>query len=158
MNHDETRVPMTSEEKTAWVYGTVVILTSGTYFTWLAIQLSTRPVDEISWAVPMLITIVASIVGVILGTILAAIGGAVWTGIKGRFQEPDFTTDERDLAIKRLGDRRNFAVVSFGLAGVLALAMLDVDTLWIGNWLFLVGTVGALAECVTKIRAYRRGL
>lgn len=155
---DEDRVPMTGEEKTAWVYGICVVLTSGTYFTWVAIQLAAHPVDEIEWVLPMLITIGASIVGVIIGTILASIGGAVWTGIRGRFEEPDFTKDERDLAIKRLGDRRSFAAMSVATAGTLGLAMLDVDTFWIGNWVFLLGTLGAIVEVVTKLRAYRRGV
>jgi uncharacterized membrane protein len=148
---------MTGEEKTAWVYGIVVILTSGTYFAWLAIQLASHPVEEIAWEVPLLVTIGASILGVIVLTIVSAIGGAVWSGIRGRFQEPDFTKDERDRDISRLADRRNYAVISIGLFGTLVLAMLDVDTLWIGNWVFLAGTVGALIEVGTKVRAYRRG-
>lgn len=157
MTEDETPVPMTGEEKTAWVYGIVVILTSGTYFAWLAIQLASHPVEKIAWEVPLLVTIGASILGVIVLTIVSAIGGAVWSGIRGRFQEPDFTKDERDRDISRLADRRNYAVISIGLFGTLVLAMLDVDTLWIGNWVFLGGTVGALIEVGTKVRAYRRG-
>jgi len=149
---------MTGEEKTAWVYGTVVLLTSGTYFAYMGTQLAQRPAEDIDWAIPMLITIGASIAGVIVGTIVSAIGGAVWTGIRGRFEEPDFTKDERDLAIKRLADRRSFAFLSLAMAGTLALAMLDVDTFWIGNWVFLAGTVGAIVEVTTKVRAYRRGV
>lgn len=156
--HDDDRAPMTGEEKTAWVYGVVVLVTSGAYFAYIATQLSRHPVDEIAWEVPLLITIGASIVGVIILTIASAIGGAVWSGIRGRFEEPDFTKDERDLAIKRLADRRNYALISAGLFGTLVLAMLDADTFWIGNWVFLAGTVGAIVEVTTKIRAYRRGV
>jgi hypothetical protein len=155
---DDDRVPMTGEEKTAWVYGVVVIVTSGVYFAYIATQLAQMPVEEIAWEIPLLVTIAASIVGVIILTIASAIGGAVWSGIRGRFQEPDFTKDERDLAIKRLADRRNYALISVGLFGTLVLAMLDVDTFWIGNWVFLAGTLGAVVETLTKVRAYRRGL
>jgi len=155
---DEANIPMTGEEKIAWVYGITVIVTSGAYFLYIATQLASHPVDEIAWVVPLIITVVASIVGTIIGTIVASIGGAVWQGIRGRFEEPDFTKDERDLAIKLLGDRRNFAIVSVGLFGALGLAMLDVDTFWIGNWIFLAGTVGAILESATKVRAYRRGV
>jgi len=155
---DESHIPMTGEEKMAWVYGIVVLLTSGAYFIYIGTQLAAHPANEIAWAVPMIVTVVASIIGTIIGTILASIGGAVWQGIRGRFEEPDFTKDERDAAIKLLGDRRNFAIVSVGLFGTLVLAMLDVDTFWIGNWVFLAGTVGAILESATKIRAYRRGV
>ena len=155
---DESHVPMSGEEKIAWVYGVVVLVTSGTYFVWLATQLAAHPVEDIAWEIPLLITLGASIVLTIVGTILGAIGGAVWQGIWGRFEEPDFTTDERDRAIKELGNRRMFAGMTAGVIGTLALAMLDVDTLWIGNWVFLACSIGALAEVVSKIRAYRRGV
>jgi len=158
MNDDESHVPMTGEEKIAWVYGAVVLLTSGAYFVWLATQFAAHPADEIAWEVPLLITLGASIVLTIVGTILGAIGGAVWQGIWGRFEEPDFTTDERDRAIKELGNRRMFAAMTAGVVGTLVLAMLNVDTLWIGNWVFLACSIGALAEVVSKIRAYRRGV
>jgi hypothetical protein len=157
MTEDEARVPMTGEEKTAWVYGLVVILTSGAYFAYIATQLVGTSPEAIRWEIPMLIAIGASIVGVMVLTIVSAIGGAVWSGIRGRFQEPDFTTDERDRDIKRLAERRNYAVISIGLFGTLVLAMLDADTFWIGNWVFLTGSVGALLEVSTKVRAYRRG-
>ncbi|MGC4175454.1 hypothetical protein [Demequina sp.] len=154
---DDDHVPMTGDEKLAWAYGIAVVITSGAYFTYLGVQLAQRPASEIAWVVPMLITIGTSIVGVIVGTIAAAIGGAVWQAFRGRFQEPDFTSDERDRDIKRLGDRRSYAAMSVAVVGALALAMLDADTFWIGNFLFLACSVGALVEVVTKIRAYRRG-
>ena len=155
---EEDHVPMTGEEKTAWVYGIVVILTSGTYFAVMASRLATQPVDEIAWEIPLLIAIGSSIVLTIIGTILGAIGGAVWQGILGRFEEPDFTTDERDRFIKEIGNRRMYAAMTAGVLGALVLAMLDADTFWIGNWVFLACSIGALAEVVSKIRAYRRGV
>jgi uncharacterized membrane protein len=155
---DDDRVPMSGEEKVAWVYGVMVIITSGTYFTWLTIQLANKPVDEIAWEVPMIVAIAASIVGVIIGVILSAIAGAVWQSARGRYEEPDFTKDERDRAIEQLGNRRTFTVMSIGSGAALVLAMLDADTFWIGNALFLAGTVGAILEVTTKIRAYHRGM
>jgi len=40
---------------------------------------------------------------------------------------------------------------------VLVLAMTGADLFWIGNLVFLAGTVGGLVETITKIVAYRRG-
>ena len=48
-------------------------------------------------------------------------------------------------------------VISVGFGGALVLAMLDADTFWIGNLLFLFGTVSAVVEAITKIGLYRRG-
>jgi len=158
MTDDETRVPMAGDEKVAWVYGSTVLVTSGAYFVWLAIQLSTHEPSEIAWAVPMAIAIAASIGLVIVLTILASIGSAVWSALRGRFQEPDFASDERDRAIKQLGDRSLLSALSIATGGALILAMFDASGFWIGNYIFLVCSVGALAEAGTKIRAYRRGL
>ena len=158
MTDDETHVPMPGEEKVAWAYGAAVVVTSGAYFAWLLAQLADRDPHQISWAVPMAIAIAACVVLVIVVTILASIGAAVSTTLRGRFQEIDFSSDERDQAIKQLGDRRTLSALSIAVVGALALAMFDVAPFWIGNFLFLVCSVGSLVEVATKIRAYRRGL
>ena len=158
MTDDETRVPMAGDEKVAWVYGGAVLATSGAYFVWLAIQLASHAPEDISWILPMGIAIAASIALVIVVTILASIGAAVWSAVRGRFQEPDFASDERDRAIKQLGDRSLLSALSIATGGALILAMFDASGFWIGNYIFLVCSVGALAEAGTKIRAYRRGL
>ena len=40
---------------------------------------------------------------------------------------------------------------------VLVLAMIGADLFWIGNTVFVPGTVGAILETITKLVAYRRG-
>lgn len=156
--NDETHVPMAGDEKVAWVFGFTVLVTSGAYFAWLGTQLASQEPSQIGWAAPMIATIAASIVLVIVVTIIASIGGAVWSAVRGRFQEPDFTSDERDRAITRLGERRTLVALSIAVVGAVALAMADSDPFWIGNFVFLVCSIGAIVECITKIRAYRLGL
>lgn len=67
-------------------------------------------------------------------------------------------SDVRDREIDRRGQRASFGVLGAGFGAALVLAMVDADTFWIGNALFLFGTVGAIVETTTKILLYRRGL
>lgn len=142
---DDDRMPMTFGERNTWLYAFLVPVTSLAYFAVIVPRLFSQPVSEISWVVPMLWAIGASVGGTIVGAILLGI----LTG--GR----DTDTDVRDKQIDRFGDRIAQAITAFGAAGVLALAMLRVDQFWIGNALFLCGSIGATWGAIAKIRAYR---
>ena len=154
---DDERGPMTTEERTVWVYLISVIITSGAYFAVMLARLRDAPASEVSWVLPMLLAMGLSIAGTIVGTILATIAAAIGQGVKGRSTGIDHGVDERDKDIKRYGSRKAQGLLAVGLGGGLALAMIDADTFWIGNFLFLIGTLGAIVETTVKIRAYRRG-
>jgi hypothetical protein len=173
---DDEPVAMTMNERSVWAYLVAVVVTSGVYLTLMVTRLVDGPVDEISWVGPMLWTIGASvlgsmvltIVGTIAGTITRSIAGTVARSIAsaragqpGRPAAPvveiDAGSDARDRDINLIGDHRLIGVLGAGFAGALVLAMLDADTFWIGNLLFVFGTLGAIVETVTKIRLYRRG-
>ena len=104
----------------------------------------------------MLGTVLLTIAGMIAGTITS-----VRRGPRGRAPVAavaiDTVSDARDKDIDQIGDRASFGVLGVGFAGALVLAMVDADTFWIGNLLFVVGTIGAILETTTKIRLYRRG-
>ena len=154
---DDASGPMTMEERTVWVYLLTVIITSGGYFAVIASRLRDTPASEVSWVTPMLWAIGLSIVGTIVGTILGTIAAAIGQGVRGNSTDIDHGSDERDKEIKRYGSRKAQGVLAVGLGGGLVLAMIDADTFWIGNFLFLIGTLGAIVETTVKIRAYRRG-
>jgi len=157
MPEDDERGPMTMEERAVWVYLVVFLATSITYFAIVIPRAVEGPIEDVSWVVPMLWAIGISIVGTIVGSIVAAIASAIGLAARGRDPEVELGSDERDKEINRLGSRATYGVVSAGLLAVLALAMVDADTFWIGNVAFLAGFVGALVEAFVKIRAYRRG-
>ncbi len=142
---DDDRMPMTFAERNTWLYAFLVPVISLTYFAMVIPRLFSRPASEIAWVGPMLWAIGASVGGTIVGAILLGI----LTG--GR----DTDEDVRDKQIDRFGDRIAQAITAFGAAGVLALAMLKVDHFWIGNVLFLCGSIGATWGAIAKIRAYR---
>ncbi|PKQ19119.1 MAG: hypothetical protein CVT68_00255 [Actinobacteria bacterium HGW-Actinobacteria-8] len=154
---DDDPVVMTAEERSVWVYLAVVTITSVTYFAVIIPRAVSQPIEEVSWITPMLWALGFSIVGTIIGSIVGAIGGAVSLAARGINPEGQLEGDLRDKDIKRLGDRRAAAISGGAMFGVLVLAMVGADLFWIGNLVFLSGTVGAYVETVTKIFAYRRG-
>ncbi|MCL3860635.1 hypothetical protein [Actinotalea sp. K2] len=171
-DEDDEPVVMTSTEWSVWAYLVTVVLTSGTYLTLMAVRLAGQPVDQVEWVVPMLWTLGVSVLGTVALTIVLTIAGTITTTIVRHIvafcrvghgdttvRLPDVETepDARDKEISLRGDQALVAVLGAGFVGALVLAMLDADTFWIGNLLFVVGTLGAIAETTTRIRLYRRG-
>lgn len=148
---------MTAEERSVWVYLAVVCITSTVYFAVVIPRALSQPIAEVSWITPMLWTLGFSIVGTIVGSIVGAIGGAIGLAARGIDPKGQLEGDLRDKDIKRLGDRRGAAISGGALFGVLVLAMIGADLFWIGNLVFVAGTIGAFVETFTKIRAYRAG-
>ncbi len=155
---DDDPVIMTAEERSVWVYLAVVIITSTAYYAVIIPRVLSQPIEDVSWITPMLWTLGFSIVGTIVGSIVGAIGGAIGLAIRGIDPKGQLEGDMRDKDIKRLGDRRGAMIASTAMFGVLVLAMIGADLFWIGNLVFLAGTIGAFVETMTKIVAYRRGM
>lgn len=155
---DDDPVVMTAEERSVWVYLAVVVITSTGYFAVVIPRALSQPVAEVSWITPMLWALGLSIGGTIIGSIVGAIGGAIGLAIRGIDPKGQLEGDMRDKDIKRLGDRRGAVISGGAMFGVLVLAMIGADLFWIGNLVFLAGTIGALVETITKITAYRRGM
>ncbi|OJF14793.1 hypothetical protein [Couchioplanes caeruleus] len=155
---DDGPIPMTAQERTVWASLVTVIVSSGAYFALMVPRLVARPVPEISWVTPMLWTIGLSVVGAVVFTIaFEIIAAASRRGCGAPAERGEVTSDVRDREIGRIGWGASMTVISVGFGGALVLAMLDADTFWIGNLLFLFGTVSAVVETVTRIRLYRRG-
>jgi hypothetical protein len=145
----DDRVAMTFAERNTWVYAFILPATSIAYFAVVLPRLRDQPAADVSWVVPMLWAIGASVVGTIVGTILVAIGaGIVNRGVL------ESTEDVRDKQIDRYGDRIAQAITGVGAAAVLVLVMFEVEHFWIGNALFLFGSIGATWGAIAKIRAY----
>lgn len=154
---DDDPIIMTAEQRSVWVYLAVVTITSTAYFAVVIPRALSQPIEDVSWIAPMLWAIGVSIVGTIVGSIFGSIGGAIGLAIRGIEPKGQLEGDLRDKDIKKLGDRRSALVSGGAMFGVLVLAMIGADLFWIGNFVFLAGTVGAFVEGVTKILAYRRG-
>lgn len=169
---DDEPVAMTMSERSVWAYLVAVVVTSGVYLTLMVARLADGPVDEIAWVGPMLWTIGASVLGSVVLTLALTIAGTISatitrsiasarTGRRGRPAAPvveiDAGSDARDKDIDLIGDHALVGVLGAGFVGALVLAMFDADAFWIGNLLFVFGTIGAIVETTIKIRLYRRG-
>ena len=142
--------PMTLDERAVWTYLVVLILTTAVYAAVVVPRALAGPIADVEWVVPMIVAIAVSIVATVLGSIAGAIGSAVGLAVRGRDPEADLSSDERDREISRLGDRRSQGVIGVGMLAALVLAMVDADTFWIGNTLYLAGALGVMA--VSRLR------
>ncbi|MGN9812486.1 hypothetical protein ACTMSW_24415 [Micromonospora sp. BQ11] len=155
---DDEPVRMTLNERAVWCSVATVVVSSGAYVALMVSRLLSRPAAEISWVGPMLWTMGLAVAGTVLLTIVSTIAAeASRRGGCSPAGRGEVTSDVRDREIGRLGWRASMRVISVGFGGALVLAMLGADTFWIGNLLFLFGTVGAVVEAITKISLYRRG-
>lgn len=158
MTADTDRIPMTNNERNAWMYLIVVIATSAFYAINLAPRLADAPAAEVSWVPLMLWTVLGSVILTIVGAVVVAIYTSIKATAAGDDPKAEFTEDEREKLIELRGIRVSHAITGVGFGAALVLAMFDADTFWIGNTLFAFGAIGAVAEVGTKIVTYRRGL
>jgi hypothetical protein len=156
---DDHPVSMTVDERTAWAYLGIVTVTSGTYFALMITRALAQPIERISWVGPLLWTIGLSVTGTVVTTVVSTVVGVVRDdpGSCGQDAETHLSSDVRDKEINRRGERASAGVLGTGLGAGLVLAMLDADAFWMGNLLFLFGTIGAIVQAATKIRLYRQG-
>jgi hypothetical protein len=154
---DDDPARMTFRERTVWICTVTVIVCAAAYAGLMVSRLLSRPVAEISWVAPMLVTMGLAVAGSILLAIVLTVGAAVVRRDARAPDGPEVFSDVRDREIGRLGWRASLYVISAGFGATLVLAMLEAHTFWIGNTIFLFGTAGAVVEGTTKIRLYRRG-
>jgi hypothetical protein len=145
----EDRVAMTFGERNTWVSAFILPAVSIAYFAVVLPRLRDQPAAEVSWVAPMLWAIGASIVGTIVGVIVVSIAAGIAN--RGVLESKE---DVRDKQIDRYGDRIAQGIMGFGAAAVLVLAMVEADHFWIGNSLFLIGSIGATWGAIAKLRAY----
>jgi hypothetical protein len=148
---------MPFEEKVTWVNLVVTLVVPVTYFAIMLSRLGDVSAADISYQRPLLIAIGTSIVLTIVGSILAGIGSGISAELRGRPAGGDLGKDERDVRISRHGDLVGFYVSAAGMAGVLALTMLEYDYFWIASALYLSFVVGTLVASLVKIVSYHRG-
>lgn len=155
---DDAPEPMTSAERGVWVFLITNVGAAIAYGIVVLPRALSQPIEQVSWVAPMLWAIGIQIVGTIVLTILATIGTSIAGGVRGRPVDVDMVTDARDQDIERYGSRNTHGIFATGTMIALVLAMLDADTFWIGNTIFVFGVVAGIVEAVVKIRAYRTGL
>jgi hypothetical protein len=136
------------EEKGAWVYLVVVVVTFTGYVAVVGARADGGPLTEVAYVAPLLWSLGVSIVLSILGRIAVEIA---------RPSEM-LQADVRDKEITRSGDYVTGVVVGFGVLLPLGLALAEQDHFWIANAIYAVSALGAVVGTVVRLVAYRRGL
>ncbi len=154
---DDDPIVMTAEERSVWVYLAVVVVTSTAYLAVVIPRAVSQPIEDVSWIAPMLWALGFSIGGTIIGSVVGSVSGAVGLAFRVISPAVQLEGDQRDKDIRTMGDRRAAWAASASMLVVLVLAMIGADLFWIGNTVFVAGTVGAILETITKLVAYRRG-
>ena len=88
------------------------------------------------------------------GSIVAAIVVTIVVGIVTRRDEKG---DQRDKEIERFGEFHGRGLIMFFALGALVLAILNVDTFWIANLIYLGFIVAAVLAGIIKLISYHRG-
>ncbi|WP_156165120.1 hypothetical protein [Demequina silvatica] len=148
---------MTMTERMVWASLVVFPLVGIVYFTVILTQAADRPVEDVSWVVPMLWAWGALIVFIIVGTIASAIATGIRAEVAG--ETPEFEEgDVRDREIERIGNARAYTMASVGGFAATVLLMIDVDRFWVANTLFLAGLLAGVLAAGSRAHAYRTGL
>lgn len=138
---------MTSEERTAWQYGILAIVTYAVYLSIILSLARTTPLPEVDFAGPMIWTILSSIAASIVVAILLGM----------LFPKTVVKPDVRDKQIGRFGDHVGQGFVIAGALAAMLMAIADWDRFWIANVIYLGFVLSAVLSSVAKIVAYRRG-
>lgn len=139
---------MSYDEKNAWAFGVIALLTYGAYVVWVLTQARDVPLVEVDYAWAMIAAIVAAVVLGILASIVIAMANPQEARIR----------DERDREIARRGDQVGQSFVVMGGIAVVVLAMLEAPYFWIANVMYLAFMLSALLGTATKAAGYQRGL
>lgn len=143
---------MAYEERNLWS-GLVVSLIGVTAYIIVVLRRAAgAPLTEVEWWPAMLWTIGLSIVALIVVNI-------AW-GILAGGRDPDGlgASDERDLAISRMGSRVGQAFTAIGGVGVIVLCAVQAHSFWIAHTMFFGFALSAVVGGVASVIAYRRGL
>ena len=138
---------MSYDEKTTWV---TTLVTGGVFASYVATILGSAaggPLQEVAYRGPLVGAIVFSVAATIVTAIVLSIA---WPKDSER-------RDQRDRGIARLGNLVSYGFVTAGAVGALVLAFVEAPHFWIANAVYTGFALGAVAEGLTKLVAYRRG-
>lgn len=139
---------MSYDEKNAWAFGVIALVTYGAYAAWVLVQAQEVPIVDVAYVWPMVTAILAAVVLGIAAAAVIAILRPDEAGLR----------DERDRDISRRGEQVGQSFVVIGGTAVILLAMLEASYFWIANAMYLAFILSALLSTATKIAGYRVGL
>jgi hypothetical protein len=135
---------MAFPEKSNWVVLVIAVPTLLIYAAVIVPQVLSRPMPEVEWVPPIVVSIVGFIVANVVGNIVAAVSNPA---------DAD-KHDVRDAEIDRYGEWVGNWAIAIGATAALILAITMADHFWIANAIFLGFMAGAIVSAIAKIAAY----
>lgn len=127
------------------------ILALGWYLIRVVPQVTSQPLDEVSWKGAMVIAVLIFVATLIADSIRAAIANP------DQLDEAGVVDDERDHAAERRGDAWGGHAMHAVAFIALMLLILDLDPFWAANTLFVGAMLAGLVSTVVKFLTYRGG-
>ncbi len=125
------------------------ILALGWYLIRVVPQITSRPLDEVSWKIEMAIAVVVFVATLIADIVRAAISN------RGELDEAGVVDDERDRAAERRGDAWGGHAMHGAAFFALMLLVLEFDPFWAANTLFIGAMLAGLVSALGKLLTYR---
>ncbi len=139
---------MSYDEKNAWAFLITAVAAYAVYVGVVLFGAAGGPLVAADYAPVLLWTVGGAIVAnIILSIPITA------TSPTGRQRR-----DQRDREIKRFGDTVGQSFVIIGAVAALLLALLQADTFWIANAVYLAFVLSAVVGSIARVVAYRTGV
>jgi hypothetical protein len=138
---------MAHEEKRAWIMGVVSAVGFTIYAVTVLGRVDGRPLSDVPYVWPLILTIVGAIAASIVLEIVVSIGAG----------KDGTRKDQRDREIGRFGEYVGHSFVVIGAVAALLMALAELDHFWIANAVYVAFVLSAVLGSMAKIFAYRRG-
>ena len=127
--------------------GTVLAL--GWYLIRVVPQVTSGPLDEVSWKGEMVIAVVVFVATLIADIVRAAISN------RSELAEAGVVDDERDHAAERRGDAWGGHAMHAMAFVALIMLVFELDPFWAANTLFVGAMLAGLVSTLVKMLTYR---
>ncbi|ONH23039.1 hypothetical protein BL253_34000 [Pseudofrankia asymbiotica] len=139
---------MTHEQKRAWIRLVVAVVAYAAYVVAVAIRTDAHPLVDVRYVGPLLWSVGAAIAASIVVEIAIGVANPKASRV----------VDERDREIGRLGEHVAQSFVVIGAVAAMLMAMVDWDTFWIANVIYLCFVLSAILGGVAKVVLYGTGV
>ena len=138
---------MAHQEKRAWIMLVVTVVAYTAYIVVVLRRANGAPLTEVAYAAVLIASIVLAIAANIALDIATSLGTP----------RSEYKADARDKEIARIGDLTGQSFLVIGALVGMGLAMLDSDSFWVANVIYLGFVLSAVLGSATKIAGYRGG-
>jgi membrane glycosyltransferase len=142
---------MTAQQRSAWIFGLIAVVGYATYLVLVFAAAAGGPLADAAYEAPLVGTVVGAIVAnIVVSIVVSIVAGTFGSRASSR-------VDVRDVEISQLGERVGNAPLVLGSLVALVLALVDVDSFWVANALYLGFVLSAVLGTAARLTAYSGG-